>query len=351
MSNSPKVSLIIPVYNVEQYLVKCLESAINQTLQDIEIIIVNDGSTDNSYNICKSFADRDRRITLLVQNNGGLSAARNSAIKVATGEFLAFLDSDDYIDHEMLEGMYNRAHIDKLDIVICRYEQVDEKGKSKYISSIPDIFTKDEHFRRILSAKHSAMACDKLVKRKLFHDHDIWYSLGLFHEDVDTTYKLFYFADSVGVVEEPYYKWLVRPGSISKSVSSKHREDFKKIITNTKNFLIQNNVFEEYKKEYMRKGVHFLLGLIDRVSNSSLPEAEKTRLCKRIWKDIKRFGLEGEECVSILKQYNIKLHKKLISRKKEYRNSNPLLRRMIKSGLPPKSRRRKIVKQLLKRKI
>ena len=115
----PKVSVIIPVYNVELYLRQCLDSVINQTLQDIEIILVDDGSTDSSLSICNEYANKDERITVLQQRNKGAGAARNKGLKIAKGEYLSILDSDDYFELDMLEVMYNQAKKDDLDILIC----------------------------------------------------------------------------------------------------------------------------------------------------------------------------------------------------------------------------------------
>lgn len=190
--NRIKVSLIIPVYNVEEYLEKCLKSAFMQTLKDIEIIAVNDGSTDNSLSILNKYQKIDDRLVVVTQENQGLSGARNTAIKIAKGEFLLFLDSDDYIDLEMAESMYNKAIENNLDIVICRYNQVDDEGISLYKSAITNDFSKEDHFKRILSAKSSSMACDKLFKRELFIENNIFFPPNLYHEDVYTIYKLFY---------------------------------------------------------------------------------------------------------------------------------------------------------------
>ena len=118
-----KVSVIIPVYNVEKYLRECLNSVVNQTLKDIEIICVNDGSTDNSLAILQEYAKNDKRIVLINQENKNAGAARNTGLAHATGEYLSFLDSDDFFELNMLEEMYNSAKENSLDIVICDYDK------------------------------------------------------------------------------------------------------------------------------------------------------------------------------------------------------------------------------------
>ena len=115
----PKVSVIIPVYNVEKYLSECLDSVVNQTLKDIEIICVNDGSPDGSAAILEEYAQKDNRIKVITQENRGLSEARNSGLKIASGEYIAFLDSDDYIDLKFFEQLYKRGIESNSDVVVC----------------------------------------------------------------------------------------------------------------------------------------------------------------------------------------------------------------------------------------
>ena len=119
-----KVSVIIPVYNVEDYLEKCLDSVINQTLKDIEIIVVNDGSPDNSQKIIDKYRKKDKRIISVMKENGGQASARNLGIKKSHGEFLCFVDSDDWIELDMLEVLYNNAKENHSDIVTCDYFRV-----------------------------------------------------------------------------------------------------------------------------------------------------------------------------------------------------------------------------------
>lgn len=116
-----KVSIIVPIYNSEKYLKRCLESIINQTLKDIQIILINDGSTDNSINICREYEKVDKRIILLDKNNEGVSIARNKGIEIATGEYLYFIDSDDYIELNTMEDMYNIAKESNADIILFNY--------------------------------------------------------------------------------------------------------------------------------------------------------------------------------------------------------------------------------------
>lgn len=125
----PRVSIIVPVYNVSKYLRRCLDSLINQTLNDIEIIIVNDGSTDNSFNICQQYANIDKRIVLINKENGGLSSARNEGLKYVTSRYVAFVDSDDYVDRNMYLTLYSKLQENNLDTVFCGYYKQNKLGE------------------------------------------------------------------------------------------------------------------------------------------------------------------------------------------------------------------------------
>ena len=137
MSNNLKVSVIIPVYNVEQYLNQCLDSVINQTLKDIEIICVDDGSTDNSFKMLEEYAQKDNRIKVIHQKNKGAAAARNEGLYIAQGKYLSFLDSDDFFEIDMLEQMYNCAEKYNTDIVVCK-SKVISNGIIKDNTNIKD---------------------------------------------------------------------------------------------------------------------------------------------------------------------------------------------------------------------
>lgn len=124
------VSVVIPIYNVEKYLRKCIETVIDQTYTNIEIILVNDGSTDNSLQICNQFKEKDKRIKVINKKNGGLSDARNVGIKNAQGKYICFIDSDDFISEKYIEELHNLIVENKAQIAVCGFENVNEFGKS-----------------------------------------------------------------------------------------------------------------------------------------------------------------------------------------------------------------------------
>lgn len=127
--SQPKVSIIVPIYNVEKYLDRCVQSLIHQTLKNIEIILVDDGSPDNCPAMCDEYAKQDNRIKVVHKKNAGLGMARNSGIEVATGEFVAFVDSDDYVDTSMFELLYKEALKTQADAVFCAY-QIHDKNRN-----------------------------------------------------------------------------------------------------------------------------------------------------------------------------------------------------------------------------
>ena len=304
------VSVIIPIYNVERFLEKCLKSVISQTLKGIEIIAVNDGSTDNSARILKNISTTTNIIKIINQDNQGLSGARNTGIKAAKGEFLSFIDSDDTISPTMLEKMYNKAVNENLDMVWCRYQQVDHRGSTLYVSgSIPDQ-SRGEMFKRILAAKVSTMACNKIFRRELFIENNILFPIGLYHEDVATIYKLFYFAKSYSGIDDICYFWLRRDNSISKSLTQKHIDDIFTNLRLTKEFLTQENIFERFEIYYLRRSFHFSLGIIDRVHNSKNHSLNPFNIITQVFYKLKVEGLIEKNTLIKLSEYDIVLYRK-----------------------------------------
>ena len=119
--HSPKISIIIPVYKVEKYLSRCMDTILNQTLKDIEIILIDDGSPDNCPELCDEYAKQDNRVKVIHKNNEGLGFARNSGLEIATGEYVAFVDSDDYVKKSMFEELYNELKVNNLDVVFYNF--------------------------------------------------------------------------------------------------------------------------------------------------------------------------------------------------------------------------------------
>lgn len=252
--NDIKLSLIIPVYNSESYLHKCLESAVNQTLKQIEIIIVNDGSTDSSVDIIKDFIAVDNRIVFINQQNLGLSCARNAGIKIAKGEFIGFLDSDDSLDSTFAQKMYAYAKETSSDIVMCDYFKVIQKPPYNIVihKNIKNtIYSSSEALHKIiLDLSIQNYAWDKIYKRNLFIDNNVFYPEGMYYEDMPTTFRLFYYANQVAYIEQPLYYYLQRKNSITRTFSDKHIDDIIKALYLMKEFMLDNSIYLKYQKEY-----------------------------------------------------------------------------------------------------
>lgn len=352
---SPKASIIIPVYNVEEYLEKCLDSAISQTLQDIEIIVVNDESTDNSLNIIRTYAKKDSRIVVIDQKNRGLGGARNSGIEAARGEYLFFLDSDDYIAPETLETLYHHAKEHDLDMVIFNYTKVDEEGRPIITTDFGNaILSKDEAFRKILSLKTSPMACNKLYKKYLFADFNIRYPEKFLHEDINIAYKLGWHAEKVGFIDKSFYYWLTRTGSITQKFTFDHINDVISSLLQMKQFLQEHNAFDTYKTEYIRGSMQMINILMER---SILFCQQGTALMAYIKYIIDTQKVITPDDIASMQMYDDALYRKF---RKHYHTISQTLHhdkpvetctaRLINRLLPLRSRRRELVKKILRRK-
>ncbi|WP_338587255.1 glycosyltransferase [Clostridium baratii] len=225
---SKLVSVIVPVYNVEKYLDKCINSIINQTYRNLEIILIDDGSTDNSGKKCDYWAGKDRRIKVIHKENGGLSDARNIGIANAEGEYISFIDSDDFIDLDMIEYLLNILIKNNCQISICDfrkiYENTSKEYSIKYKKEKISVYSNIESIRYLLKDKKiQNYAWNKLYLKKLFTD-ECYYPYGRKMEDIGTTYLLFYNANRIAVSNQSKYNYLQRKGSIV------NNEDIKFII-------------------------------------------------------------------------------------------------------------------------
>ena len=205
----PKVSIIVPFYNVEKYIEKCLQTLVNQTLEDIEIILVNDGSQDGTEEIAKKYQEQyPKKIKYLEKENGGLSDARNYAIPYAKGEYVAFLDSDDYVETNMYQEMYEIAKKQNSDMVECNFIW-EYPNKSRI-----DVGTTYNGKHEMLE-KVRVVAWNKLIKRSLIEEHKMEFPKGLRYEDVEFFYKMVPYYNKVSFVKEPLIHYIQRSSSIS----------------------------------------------------------------------------------------------------------------------------------------
>ncbi len=229
-SKSVTISLIIPVYNVEKYLPKCLDSVINQTYKQIEIIIIDDGSTDNSGILCDEYALRDNRIIVIHQPNRGVSSARNTGLDIAKGEYVMFVDSDDYVEPTFCEKPLTIAIKEHVDIVSFGYFKIGNKTTTVKKTYNPRIVQASEAIKQLIIMDDvvHGFVWNKFYKRTLF-EH-VRFSVGRTFEDQGVNYLLFHYAQRVFISDEILYHYCRRDNSISRQyylpVSIINRFDF-----------------------------------------------------------------------------------------------------------------------------
>ena len=314
MSIQPKISVIVPVYNTGKYLSKCLNSILNQTLKEIEVIVVNDGSKDDSQEIIDEFVSKDSRLVSIQKENGGLSDARNAGIDKAKGEFIAFVDSDDYIDLAMLEKMYELAERDESEIVLCDLVKVNENGKEfrdlPQSPQLPEKIILVEDFT--IFGEMSCFACNKIFKKALFENHR--FRNGIHFEDIELIPKLVLDSSIISKINEPFYKYFERQDSITKTHTEKGLDMFV-AVNEVTNYFYQskyNTFATELKRFQIIQGYYSYLAYLAYVKDKTL----KSRMIEALSDFLKENHLTKKE----LKNYN--------RFEKNYLNSLPLKKRM-----------------------
>ncbi len=256
----PRLSIIVPIYNVEKYLSRCIESILNQTFKDFELILVNDGSTDNCKEICEKYKRMDSRIIVANKKNGGLSSARNLGIDISKGDYIGFVDSDDFIDVHMYEILLNTINAYDSDIVICDYYKVNEYDIKKYEKmksnnkdiKVENINNIDAIERIITRDIKIVVAWNKIYKRSLFDN--LRYKEGVICEDEFLAHRIFYKCNKVSIINQKLYYYIQRKGSIINSPFSS--KDFDKIyaIKDRVDFLNEKkitNLIDKAEKSFM----------------------------------------------------------------------------------------------------
>lgn len=221
MDRNVLISVIVPVYNVEAYLPRCVESILAQTYEKLEIILVDDGTKDASDRICDEYATRDSRIRVVHKENGGLSSARNAGLDIARGEFIAFVDSDDWIEPDSYRQMLALALEQNVKMVFAGRYDVSSDGKKKKGLCPPrrEVVDAEEVIRRMFTWDHvDSASWDKLYHRSLFRQ--IRFPLGKVCEDVPIMYRIVLDAGRVAMLDQPIYNYFHRPGSITYSALS-----------------------------------------------------------------------------------------------------------------------------------
>ena len=238
---SPKISIIVPVYNVEHYLERCLNSLINQTLDDIEIICINDGSTDNSLQILENYKRIDNRIKIITQENVGLSQTRNNGIQIATGEYIGFCDSDDWVSLDFYENLYNAAIKYDCDFAATNITKVKGKRYKEFLT-FPDFKIESAYLNKLLLFKcpDFSYVWNKIYKTSELKKYNIEFIKGLAFEDLVFSLQVLYYLKRGVTVPKSQYYYFNRKGSIMRS--KKYNTDLELATSMCKSFLADKNI-------------------------------------------------------------------------------------------------------------
>ena len=246
-----KVSIIVAAYNIEDYIKRCMYSIVNQTFKDIEIIVVNDGSTDNTLNIINDFAKNDARIKVINKKNGGLIEARKSGLEIASGEYILFLDGDDWLHLEAIEKLYQEAKKGNFEIVLYNFYLAYDNNKLEEKSSFEEIVKhEDDYLKLSLTGQIGANIWAKFLKRKFLIDNNIEFVKNItYAEDVATTNLLFMYSPKVSTIDENLHYYYQRENSVTKVVDEKVF-DIPKALEFIKSNLEKQGLYEKYKEEF-----------------------------------------------------------------------------------------------------
>lgn len=284
----PEISIIVPIYNIEKYLDKCIQSILNQSFKCFELILVNDGSQDSSGKICDKYAIKDKRVKVIHKTNGGLSDARNVGIIVAKGKYIGFVDGDDYVDKDMYEKLYNSIKENNTKIAMCgRYNVSSGRCSEYFVLNNPKVLSSEEALRGLLTWTNlDSSSCDKLFSRELFDN--IKFPIGKLNEDVYVMYKLIHMANGISHIGSPKYYYVERTGSITSLSFSKRKLDWPKAAKEILVFINEN--YPNLKEEAMYFYFSSLMVTIDLIvlSKESYKYYEiYEEYCNKLRNDIK----------------------------------------------------------------
>lgn len=283
MEKDKLVSIVVPIYNVEKYIKKCVSSIIKQTYKNIEIILVNDGSTDSCYEICNEYLKVDKRIKVIHKKNGGLSDARNVGIINSKGKYITFIDSDDYVDNNYIDLLYTSIIKNDADISIVSHrvfydtKQIDKSTGEEFCANSKEILEKILYDDGI-----DLSSWGKLYKIELFKN--IKFPVGRLYEDSATTYKLVDLSKKISVCSKPVYNYVIRNNSISNSPFDEKKLD---LIISTKEMTdFIKEKYPELEKAANRKMMHAYLSTLSQLSmsNKKFPN-EKNKIINYIKKN------------------------------------------------------------------
>lgn len=257
---SPEISVVVPVYNVEKYLKECVDSILGQSFEDLELILVDDGSKDSSGTMCDELAAQDARVRVIHKPNGGLSDARNTGMDAARGKYITFIDSDDIVSIDYLRVMHEAAVKYKAQIVQCGFCREREKLKDRITDAEYTVIEGRKILRDYLRLQEpNVLACAKLIDTNLIAD--VRFPLGIIDEDNFTTYKLMFMASVFVAIDQPMYYYRVNPNSITQITFHSKRLNIFNCVDEIRKYLGEKEEkrYDKYLKYYqMRLGVQLI---------------------------------------------------------------------------------------------
>lgn len=310
--NNPLVTVIVPVYKVEPYLRRCLDSIVNQTYKNLEIILIDDGSPDNCGVICDEYAENDKRIKVIHKENGGLSSARNVGLDVFKGEYVSFIDSDDVVSLDMIEYLYDLLSDNNAEISVCLHEIVRDNHRWISFKNVNNqTVTPKECIKKLLyndGVDTSAWA--KLYKASLFNN--VRYPQGKLFEDIATTYKLFFNANRIALGNEAKYSYILRNSSIVGSSFNEKKLDLLEMTDEMGRNVL--NVYPDLSKAVLRRRVYARFSTLNQLARCVDRKKEKNCIIKFIKDNTREILLNNEVCLkdkvaSILLNVNYNLYK------------------------------------------
>lgn len=265
-----KISIVVPVYKVEEYLPRCIESLVKQTYKNLQIILVDDGSPDNCPKLCDEYAEKDNRIDVIHRENGGLSAARNSGIERVTGDYLLFVDSDDFIELDSCERFANVLKAQSYDVDLIVGVAKENRGNKTSFQKHTNlkenhIYSSSEFIQKsVKTDEWFAPAWLNLYNAKLFMKNNLRYAEGLYFEDLEIQPKIFLNANKILYIDYPFYNYVLRENSImTTEFSSKKKQDcfqiieeWSSIFTNVQDKKLQKSLFYWLSHCYLHMANH-----------------------------------------------------------------------------------------------
>lgn len=298
----PKVSIIVPIYNVEKYLSRCMDSLLNQTLTDIEIIMVDDESPDNCPAMCDEYAKQDSRIKVIHKKNGGLGFARNSGLEIATGEFVAFVDSDDFVDVTMYETLYRTAKESDLDTVYCGCNfykdetsitprrEIDKltlfQGRTEVDTFLLDMVGPEPSYPH--NVKYLMSVWRAIYSMDLIKKENVKFCSEREFASEDLVYHIDYLAraENVGFVPNYFYYYCYNGSSLSKSYSAEKYHSIVRFLSEVERKLAHIFEYQKYKNNYKRLAYFYFYGILKKEINLAESQQKNIRgVLKRIFQD------------------------------------------------------------------